>query len=242
VWQKLYESLSDPNFEIISVAEDSQGEEAAGSWFDRAKATYRCVIDETHRISTLFGWVNVPSAAWIDEEGRIVRMGEGTYAGKHQIRKGPISVKFGSKVFGDAVRDWIKKGADSEFVWSAEEVRAHLKPTSDATAQADPAFKLGVYFKLQGNAAKAETYFKEAQRLAPDNWNYHRQDWTFDGETKAFARWHKKAHAPGAGRYYDSMGLPGEPDGMAATPEFLWTNAVNRVRRLVRSITGKLKR
>ncbi len=62
VWQELYASLSDPNFELISVAEDSQGEAAAGSWFDRAKPTYRCVIDPTHEISTLFGWINAEHA------------------------------------------------------------------------------------------------------------------------------------------------------------------------------------
>jgi hypothetical protein len=233
VWQELYASLNDPSFEIISVAEDSQGESAAGPWFDRANATYRCVIDETHKISTLFGWVNVPSGAWIDEDGRIVRINEGVYAGAHTIKKGPITVNFGSEVYGTAVRDWVTNGAESKFVWSAEEVRAHLKPSNDSTLLADPTFKMGLHFKDRGDDARAETYFKQAQRLAPDNWNYHRQSWTYAGETSAFMNWYKKAHAPGAGRYYDAMGLDGEPDGMAATPEFVGSGLVKLGRKFL---------
>ena len=85
VWQALYEEFGDDNFVIISAAQDSQGEAAAGKWFDQAGPTYHCVVDDSHKISTLFSWVNVPSAAWIDEEGRIVRSNEGAYAGEHTI-------------------------------------------------------------------------------------------------------------------------------------------------------------
>ena len=47
VWQELYESIGPDRFELISVAQDSGGEDAVGKWFDRASPTYRCVVDST---------------------------------------------------------------------------------------------------------------------------------------------------------------------------------------------------
>jgi hypothetical protein len=211
VWQALYEEINDPNFEIICVAEDTQGEEAAGEFFDVANASYVCIVDPNHMISTLFGFVNVPAAVWIDEEGRIVRHNEGTYASKHTIEnKVAGTIKFGTDKYSPAIKDWVAKGADSEFAWSPDEVRAHLKPHTEETALADPNFKMGAYFKSVGNDAKARHYFEEAQRLSPDNWNYHRQDWTYDGEMAAGKRWYKKSQALGEKLYYDKLELPSE--------------------------------
>ena len=95
VWQRLYEDINDPNFEIICVAEDTGGEAAAGPIFDAAAPTYIQVIDEDHLVSSAFNFVNVPSAAWIDESGRIVRIDEGTYAKLHELSNGEQSITFG---------------------------------------------------------------------------------------------------------------------------------------------------
>ena len=103
-----------------------------------------------------------------------------------------------------------RKTKSAMRVWSSEEVHAHLKPRTEDTALADPAFKLGVYFKRQGNDAKAKQYFEQAQRLSPGNWNYHRQDWTYEGERAAGMKWYKKSQALGDTPYYDALELPGE--------------------------------
>ena len=75
VWQVIYEELKqvNPNFEIISFAQDSGGEADAGPILDAANVTYTSVIDTNHHISALYNLVNVPSAVWVDEEGKIVR-------------------------------------------------------------------------------------------------------------------------------------------------------------------------
>jgi hypothetical protein len=75
VWQVIYDELKseNENFEIISVAQDSGGEDAAGPIFDAADVTYTSLIDVNHLISSLYNLVNVPSGVWIDEEGRIAR-------------------------------------------------------------------------------------------------------------------------------------------------------------------------
>jgi hypothetical protein len=238
VWQKLYEAVSGDHFEIISVAEDSQGEAVAGPLFDSTNPTYRCIVDETHRISTLFGWRNVPSAVWIDEDGRIVRSNEGTYAGKHLIRKGPARVRFGNEVFADAVRDWVANGSNSELLWTSSELRENLVPLTDDLALADPTFKLGVYLKRQGFDNRAAPYFEEAQRLAPNDWNYHRQAWTFNGENFAIRKWQKKRKAQDGGQYYTPMGLPNEPQRPGAKIDFVWSPVTRRLRKLFRTLTG----
>ena len=60
VWQSIYEELKSENFEIISVAQDTGGEEAAGYIFDDANVSYTAIIDVNHQISSLYNLVNVP--------------------------------------------------------------------------------------------------------------------------------------------------------------------------------------
>ena len=45
---------------------------------------------------------------------------------------------------------------------------------------ADAAFALAVHLYQAGRPEEAVAPFQEAQRLAPDNWNYHRKPWSFD--------------------------------------------------------------
>ena len=75
-WEPVYQKLKDHGFELISVAEDTGGEPAAGPIFDAAHVSYVTIIDPDHQISA-FNFVNVPSAVWIDEEGRVVRITRG---------------------------------------------------------------------------------------------------------------------------------------------------------------------
>ena len=88
------------------MAQDTGGEAAAGEWFDKAGATYTQIVDENHLISRLYNMVNVPTGVWIDEEGRIVRYNEGTYAKSHKMG----TIEFGRDDYLPAVRDWIEKG------------------------------------------------------------------------------------------------------------------------------------
>jgi len=203
VWQRIYEEIDDDNFVIISAAQDSGGEKAAGKVFDAAKVTYTAIIDQQHTISTLFNLVNVPSGVWIDEQGKIVRIDEGTYTKKHRLG----AIEFGSDQYLPALRDWVAKGAESEYVWTAEEVKAHIIPRSPEAEQAEPAFKLGVYFHRQGDEAKANHWWEESQKLNPDSWNFHRQDWSFT-KSEAMTKWMKKVRGLGDKPYYRPIDLP----------------------------------
>lgn len=205
VWQSVYEEIDDDNFVLISAAQDTGGEEAAGKIFDRANVTYTAVIDEEHTISTLFNLVNVPSGIWIDEEGQIVRINEGTYAAHHKLG----TFEFGSNLYVPAVRDWIARGPESKYVWSPEEVKARIIQRTPDAERAEPAFKLGVYFHRQGNEAKASRWWQESQKLNPDSWNFHRQDWSFTPDA-AIRNWYRKVQSLGDKPYYRPLELPGE--------------------------------
>jgi hypothetical protein len=111
-WQTLYHELKDKNFEIIAVAEDTGGLKDSLPWIKAAKSEYTTLTDDTHRVTRLYGMVNVPTAVWINEQGRIVRPNEvafvdNRYKSLHGMDAGP---------YLDAIRDWVKNGDKSPFV------------------------------------------------------------------------------------------------------------------------------
>lgn len=152
--------------------------------------------------------VNVPTAVWIDEEGNIVRQNEGAYSKMYKFG----STEFGTDEFVPAIRDWVEKGSESIYAMTPEEVTAKRKPRTTDAALADPVFKLGVYFHLEGDETRANKYWEQAQALNPDSWNYHRQDWSFT-PSEAMGNWMKKAQALGDEPYYEPMDLPKDTAG-----------------------------
>lgn len=187
VWQRLYEEINDSNFVIISVAEDTGGEAVAGPIFDATNPSYVQVVDQDHVVSSAFNFVNVPSAAWIDEEGRIVRIDEGTYAKLHEIggEDGSDPFQFGTDAYSPAVKDWVANGADSKYVQSADEVTANIRQHSTDELKADAAFKLANFFRAHGHEDKAEDYWQMAISLNPDSINFFRQNLTLSEEGSA---------------------------------------------------------
>jgi hypothetical protein len=185
VWQRIYEEINDPNFVLICVAEDTGGEAVAGPIFDAANPTYVQVIDENHLISSLFSFVNVPSAVWIDEEGRIVRIDEGTYSKIHEFGDGEQKIVFGNDVYAPALKDWVANGAASRHVQTATEVSGSIRRHSDDELRADAAFRLGNLFRRHGQNEKADQYWAMAESLNPDSVNFFRQNLTLTEEGSA---------------------------------------------------------
>jgi hypothetical protein len=185
VWQQVYEEINDPNFVLICVAEDTGGEAVAGPIFDAANPTYVQVIDTDHIISSAFNFVNVPSSAWIDEDGRIVRIDEGSYSTIHRFGEGDAAFEFGNDVYAPALKDWVTNGTDSKHVQSAETVTGHIRDHSFDQQQADAAFRLGNLFRLHGDGDKADHYWEMARSLNPDSINFFRQNLTLTEEGSA---------------------------------------------------------
>ena len=204
-WQKLYAELKGKNFEIISIAEDTGGLKDAAPWITAAKPEYTVLIDDKHIVTQLYNMVNVPTAVWIDERGRIVRPNEvayvdNRYKGMHGIDAEP---------YLDAIRDWVANGERSQFALSEKELRERMKPQDPDRAMADAEFILGEYLYKQGHGADAIPHFKEAQRLAPDNWNYKRQAWALsDAERDYGTTFMKEVQKLKGKPYYEPRKLP----------------------------------
>ena len=162
----------------------------------------------THQITSLYNLVNVPSGVWIDEEGRILRINEGTYSKRHVMG----NTEFGTDAYTPAVRDWVTNGADSPYVWSREQVSAKIRQRTPDEALGEPTFKLGVFFFEQGNETLARTYWERAQQLYPDNWSFHRQDWSLTDDGSSGRRFMEKAAGydvvGGDKPYYAPLDLP----------------------------------
>jgi hypothetical protein len=149
--------------------------------------------------------VNVPTAVWIDERGRIVRPNEVAF----------IDDRFKSFTgmdaapYIDAIRDWAANGAKSIYALSENELKARLKPPGDDRSRADAEFALAEYLYKHGKGVDAIPHFKEAQRLAPDNWNYKRQAWALsDAERDYSTNFKKEVQKLNGKPYYEPHKLP----------------------------------
>ena len=204
-WQKLYQELKGKNFEIVSIAQDTGGARDAGPWITREKLDYTVLIDEQHAVTQRYGMVNVPTAVWINEQGRIVRPSEVAYVDDrykafHHIDAAP---------YLDAIRDWAQNGDRSRYVFSEEEMKQRLKMSNPERAQADAEFALAEYLYKKGFGAEAIAHFKEAQRLAPDNWNYKRQAWALsDAERDYGTTFMNEVKKLNGKSYYEPRRLP----------------------------------
>jgi peroxiredoxin len=85
VWQELREQVRPKGIEIVTVALDTGGLEAARAFVERAKPQHPALIDVSHVLDELFGVVNVPNCLWIDEDGMIVRPPEPGFPGRSPI-------------------------------------------------------------------------------------------------------------------------------------------------------------
>ena len=190
---------------IVSVAQDIGGIKAAGPWIEKANPTYTALVDEQHIVSSLYGMVNVPTAVWINEQGRIVRPNEVAFVDNRYT----ALHKMDAKPYLDAIRDWVKNGDKSTYAMSPEEVRRKLTPPDPALLQADANFHLAQYMVSVGHDREAIPYFKTAQKLNPDSWNYKRQAWLLADPDKDYGtNWNKEVQKLGTKPYYAPRELP----------------------------------
>ncbi len=220
MWQDLYDSLKDKGFTVIAVALDNAA--AAKPWIEAAAPDYPALIDAEHRLAELYNFVNVPQAAWIDEDGRMVRPPEtaGAYEAfrYRNLTTGETPAEELAKrdaarrVYYDAVRDWAEKGADSRFAMTPRDARRGLARPTEATGRAHALFRLGAHLLTLGREREAARHMEAASRLHPESWAMWRQ--AAPRNEQGFAAgddfW-KRVRALGDRRYYPPPAIPGVP-------------------------------
>ena len=166
-------------------------------------------MDVQHSISTAYQFINVPMGIWIDERGRVVRPAEPAWTSDQTMKIGAKSIVTEGQSYLAGLRDWVTNGERSSYVLSDEEFARRVKPRSAAEMEADASFKLAVYFHQNGNLKLAAKYFEDAQRLNPDDWNYHRQEWSFTPQ-EAGKKWLEKFNTLDQ-PYYPKLEIPAPP-------------------------------
>jgi hypothetical protein len=193
VWQELRTELHPRGLEIVTVALDAGGVEAARPFIERANPDHPALIDETHLLGRLLGIVNVPSGVWIDEEGVIVRPPETAFPGKvtlpdiapeptpelGDVIQETMKIRVSPKRYLAGLRDWVANGADSVFALEPSEVVSRSKPEPFEASLAAAHFELAQHLHRDGQTDAAVAHFAEARRLEPSNWTYKRQAWSF---------------------------------------------------------------
>src|SRR5262249_49065490 len=149
------------------------GLKAAGPWIEKANPAFTVLIDEQHTVASLYGMVNVPTAVWIDEKGRIVRPNEtafidNRFKNMHGIDAAP---------YLEALGDWLSLGEKSPYALTPEQLRARMRSPEPDHLLADAYFKMAQRLVSMGYGRDAIPYFKKAQTLRPESWNYKRQAW-----------------------------------------------------------------
>jgi hypothetical protein len=179
----------------------------AGPWITKANPEYTVLIDQDHLVTKLYGLVNVPTGVWINEQGKIVRPGEVAFIDDRYKSFSHLE----SAPYVNAIRDWIEKGERSQFIMSEAEMKTRLSPESPDRLLADAEFSLAEYMYRAGNSESAIPHFKEAQRLAPDNWNYKRQAYLLSSnpERDYGTTFAKEVQALGDKPYYPAPSIPG---------------------------------
>ena len=229
MWQELRTELNPAGLEVVTVALDTAGADAAGPWLDLAQPEHPALIDEAHSLDELLGVVNVPSGIWIDEQGMIVRPPEPAFPGRAVIAELRVPAEAPPRVaemlaeaakmridpaaYVAALRDWVANGAASRYALDPEEVIARSTPRTADVSRAAASFALGQRLHRAGNPEAAVPWFREAHRLQPDNWTYKRQAWEFvdpimQGPSEQYeGDWLADVRKAGAENYYPPVDL-----------------------------------
>jgi len=231
VWQALRSEVHPRGAEVVTVALDTGGADAARPWIEAAQPQHPSLIDAAHVTDELFGFVNVPNAVWIDEEGMLVRPAHPAHVRHSPLREMEVPEGLGRigemltevkkirtdvDTYRSAIDDWVDNGAASRWALSPDEVVARSRPRAPEHAQAAACFALAQHLWRSGDTDAAVPWFREAHRLHPENWTYKRQAWTFattapgepsdllQGPNEQYeGNWLDDVRAMGAEHYYE---------------------------------------
>jgi hypothetical protein len=164
-WKKLADELKADGLQIITVAVD-EDVEAVRPWVQSELTT---AVDPEHRLSDVFGIVNVPSTVWLDEQGRVVK--------PPTIAPGDDQFVEFSEVPADrhheALRAWARGGAAPVVADPEDDADLRL-------ARAER--RLAAWLHRHGHTELAERHFEAAIALAPLDFTIRRSSMPLRGK------------------------------------------------------------
>jgi peroxiredoxin len=167
-WKQLTEELAPLGLDLVTVALDDD-EERVRHW--TGKAGLPAVLDPEHRLSDVFGVVNVPSTVWLDEDGRVAK--PPTIApGDDQFKE---FTEVDSARHHEALRRWMSEGVVPDEPTGTTDDDADLR-----LARAER--RLAAWLHRNGQAEAAERHFEAAVALAPLDFSIRRSSMRSRGQ------------------------------------------------------------
>jgi peroxiredoxin len=165
-WQSIYDELRDTGLVVITVSQDARVEDAR-PYIEAAAPQHPALLDPDHIVSHRYGFINVPTAIWIDEHGHVARPprvehATNTFSFAHGLDCEPHLA---------ALRRWAATG-ETDFT-PDETRRTTLPPTADEQ-RARAHHALAWHLHQTGAQAEAEAHWAEAIKLAPYDWTIRR--------------------------------------------------------------------
>lgn len=151
---------------VVTVALDKSPEDAR-PWIEAARPAHPSLIDTDFRLADLYHIVNVPTALWIDEAGRIARPNDVAF-GTDRFRRvtGLDSARYLSML-----RAWVRGDSPGLPAWR---IRAWQRLPTATEQQARAEFALARWLVAQGRRDAAARHFARAGDLAPHDFTIRR--------------------------------------------------------------------
>ena len=215
----------------MTVSLEMSDPDASRPFIEAANPTHPSLLDPTHQLDALLGVVNIPNVIWIDESGTIVRPPEPGWppgdgypdwlrsylddrdaaveakaaAIEHDDPELAARLRGGQDhaSYPDAIRDWARKGADSVFAMTPDEVIGASTGRGLDASEGAAHFELANRLWTAGDRDAAIVHFNHAHRLQPDNWTYKRQAWSLLGRERVGGKYGQFVQAPVSGEEGD---------------------------------------
>jgi peroxiredoxin len=170
-WKDLAGELEPLGLDLVAVALDDDTERVKHF---TTKAGLPAVLDPDHRLSDVFGVVNVPSTIWLDEDGRVAK--PPTIApGDDQFKE---YTEVGAEQHHEALRAWMKGGeVPAESAASADDD----VPDDDVRA-ARAERRLAAWLHAHDRPEAARRHYDAAVSLAPLDFSIRRSSMRHRGE------------------------------------------------------------
>jgi len=161
VWQRFVSRHSDKPFQLVSVAVDTQGAEAARPWAERAGVTFPTVVDRDNTLAALYDYKLIPNGIFLDESGVIRYRKFGGFNAENADDVAAIQ----RLIDGEVEQIDLPPAAAPYLLGESERARV------------DEWMRFGAQRCAQGAQADAIAAWTEALHLDPQNLTIRKQIW-----------------------------------------------------------------